>query len=545
MTKRALLIGIDTYSQESIPDLEGCVNDVEAIGEVLRDGFGFRSDDLTVLKSADETTRERLLTELVALIERTESGDVALVYYSGHGSQVPDTTGDETDDHLDETIVPSDSGRSGDPVLDITDDELHSHIAALAQRAEQATFVFDSCHSGSVAKEVLLTTELAEGAPEFVPRAIPAADSPPSAARVIFPSGAELEGGERSAAGLMPQGEYLMIAACRDEQTAKETAMGEQRRGVLSYHLEQELRGSPQSPVREVFARVANAVESSAAEQNPVLEGPERLKEAAALGGGSGPPKPPGPPAAPPGEAKPEKARKSYEWDGWFATGGAFLVLALLALAGGAVGVLTWWVLDRGASPLEIALIVILALITTGLVLAGLGAYLGLLEARGRAHALRRVLAPGAGGGGRAVERDLLPEVAKELKGIFEQLGKMPTARALIAIGGVAFVSAAALAWHVIPEISSENAPEITTQPKALSVKPKGKALFRVSSSGSDLTYAWQRNGAAISGAESAPTYFIAKTKRSENGDKFAVVISNDFGEVVSEDVELKVLAKK
>lgn len=154
MVKRAVLIGIDEYADPGIPDLRGCVNDVKAMASLLEDRYGFDAAHVTELVSAPGNTRDGIFAGLTSLIEATEQGDVAVVYYSGHGSQVPDGNGDESD-NLDETIVPSDSGRGNLPVRDIVDDELHSYIAALSQRTPLSTFIFDSCHSGSVDRDLL------------------------------------------------------------------------------------------------------------------------------------------------------------------------------------------------------------------------------------------------------------------------------------------------------------------------------------------------------------------------------------------------------
>jgi len=80
---------------------------------------------------------------------RNNSGDqtTVLIYFSGHGSQMNDTDGDEAAlDKLDETISPMDTGVGG--VTDITDDEFVAHIAGIRGNV---TVILDSCHSGGFA----------------------------------------------------------------------------------------------------------------------------------------------------------------------------------------------------------------------------------------------------------------------------------------------------------------------------------------------------------------------------------------------------------
>jgi hypothetical protein len=65
-------------------------------------------------------------------------------HYSGHGSQVRDTNGDETDG-LDEIIVPTDFKTAGF----ITDDDIFSILQTVSIKC-RVVLLFDSCHSGSI-----------------------------------------------------------------------------------------------------------------------------------------------------------------------------------------------------------------------------------------------------------------------------------------------------------------------------------------------------------------------------------------------------------
>jgi hypothetical protein len=277
MTKRALLIGINEY--QYVPSLHGCVNDIEAVAAVLTERHAFDPANMAQLITAADTTRAGILAGLQRLVEETDEGDVCVVYYSGHGSQAPDPAddADEEDDGLDETIVPSDSGRDDHEVRDIVDDELHSYIAALAERTPYTTFVFDSCHSGSVDRELLMLAEVEPLEAQPVPRAIPAATKAP-AERSLFPSAAAASAGSPSpsATGLMPRGDYLMIGGCLDPQTSKETAIDGKTHGVLTYYLTKELRDAPaDASLESVFTRAAEQVKATVKEQDPVLEGPD------------------------------------------------------------------------------------------------------------------------------------------------------------------------------------------------------------------------------------------------------------------------------
>ena len=84
-------------------------------------------------------------------------------------------------------------------------------------------------------------------------------------------------------------------------------------------------------------------------------------------------------------------------------------------------------------------------------------------------------------------------------------------------------------------------APSISAQPVAKAVKPGQTATFSVAATGTaPLSYQWQRNGAAISGAN-ASTYTTPPAKVSDNGAKFHVVVANPVGTAVSDPTTLTV----
>ena len=105
MAKRALLIGINKYRIDGA-DLRGCVNDVEDLSAALVECYGFKKSDIAVLTDFD-ATKKAIEAGIKALLRDSKSGDVALLHYSGHGSNVPDDNGDEADGR-DEILCPTD-----------------------------------------------------------------------------------------------------------------------------------------------------------------------------------------------------------------------------------------------------------------------------------------------------------------------------------------------------------------------------------------------------------------------------------------------------
>ena len=86
-------------------------------------------------------------------------------------------------------------------------------------------------------------------------------------------------------------------------------------------------------------------------------------------------------------------------------------------------------------------------------------------------------------------------------------------------------------------------APSITTQPASTSVTAGQTATFSVVANGTaPLSYQWQKNGGAISGANSS-SYTTPATTTADNASTFIVVVSNSAGNATSAPATLSVNA--
>jgi hypothetical protein len=158
---RALLIGVGTYNpnpevvkviqdEQSIApnrnwgNLDGCVNDVRAFGEVLKARFGFDESDMEFLTDS-AATRDNIVAEFERLITESNPGDIVVIFFAGHGSHVFNSQTAEADQR-DESIVPADSYLG---VKDIRDKELSSYLNRILDKGAILTAIFDCCHSGS------------------------------------------------------------------------------------------------------------------------------------------------------------------------------------------------------------------------------------------------------------------------------------------------------------------------------------------------------------------------------------------------------------
>lgn len=145
--KRALFIGINYTGTSSA--LAGCQQDVRNMKAFL----DRRCGQVEALILTDEQhqgplyqpTRQNILNAMQWLVSGAMPGDRFFFHFSGHGSKVRDTNGDELDGY-DQTICPLDYNRAGQ----ILDDEMHAIMCAPLPQGCQLTAIFDCCHSGTM-----------------------------------------------------------------------------------------------------------------------------------------------------------------------------------------------------------------------------------------------------------------------------------------------------------------------------------------------------------------------------------------------------------
>ena len=143
---RALVIGVGEHEVERL-DLPGIDLDVAMIQDVAKN-LGFKSSEITTLQN-HEATLAAIQREL-RVLSSVAPDDRVLVYFSGHGSHIPDTNGDE-EDGQDEVLLPHDvrvSGGKAENVL--VDDDFARLLAAIPSR--HLFLLIDACHSGTATK---------------------------------------------------------------------------------------------------------------------------------------------------------------------------------------------------------------------------------------------------------------------------------------------------------------------------------------------------------------------------------------------------------
>jgi len=179
MSKRSLyatLIGINAYKQNS---LNGCIKDVLDIDLLLRDQCRQQENDSLEYKplyllapgeidnmriadyeaaqklklSFDAPTFKNISEKAFVHLKQSNDGDVCLLFYSGHGSQVdaPPEFWHTKPDRQNETIVCVDSRDPGNPdTRDVIDKELGYLLwDALKDKKVHCVVIMDCCHSGN------------------------------------------------------------------------------------------------------------------------------------------------------------------------------------------------------------------------------------------------------------------------------------------------------------------------------------------------------------------------------------------------------------
>lgn len=260
MTLRSLHIGINDYPGTD-SDLHGCVNDAQDWSDQLaaRGAITFRLFD-------SGATYEGITSEIERVLGGATAGDTVVITYSGHGTWMPDTNGDEVDGR-DEALVPHDIMNSG-PILD---DDL---FVLLSGRPTDAGVVFisDSCHSGTVARL------MAPLNPRGTKTHRRARFLPPS----VFLGGRDLR--QAAAAQAAPttgrsRNAGLLIAGCRDAEFSYDAYFGRRPNGAFTRVAIDALAGlSGRATYNTWFAAIRKALPAEDYPQTPQMSGyPEQM----------------------------------------------------------------------------------------------------------------------------------------------------------------------------------------------------------------------------------------------------------------------------
>ncbi len=258
-TQKALVIGIDAYAapkdikpsgyRSAWPTLDGCKNDALSVKAVITQSFGFTSNNVKELYDT-AATRDAILNAIDELLNGSATGDIAFIYYAGHGSQVKNSLSTEND-LKDESIVPANTWKEG--VGDIRDKELAKICNRFIDKGIKLTLVFDCCHSGSIARGL------------YQPKYRFIAESNVDAKDNSNPVPPET----RKRSG------YLVLSAAQDNEYAQEQIDDNNiPHGAFTLALVRALnQESSKASVQNIFNSVRAILKSNGKSQEPVLAG--------------------------------------------------------------------------------------------------------------------------------------------------------------------------------------------------------------------------------------------------------------------------------
>lgn len=145
------VIDINTYGTDG--KLENCLNDCDDMAAIASQ-HGYTS---VILKDAAATCA-RVTAEISRACSQLTSGDTFLVTYAGHGSQIADSLGEETDG-MNETWVLYDK--------QLMDNELF-RLWSLFAEGVNIFVISDSCHSGTMMRHFMMKVREQAGLPSKI-----------------------------------------------------------------------------------------------------------------------------------------------------------------------------------------------------------------------------------------------------------------------------------------------------------------------------------------------------------------------------------------
>ena len=269
--RRALCVGINNFQNYPSAALQGCVNDAKNMSKLLMEYLGFTTGDITMLTDA-QATKANIMNNLKTMVADAKAGKLSYIVFSlsSHGTQVPDTSGDEPD-KADEAFCPYDLAQAGaqwDKNHIIIDDELYNLFTQLPPTVLLEVYL-DTCHSGTGLRAIDM---LLDRKPRYLP--------PPSLEAFEQVEGRQARGMSRS---LMEKGmtHHILWAACRSNQTSADASIGGTWNGAFTYFFCKEVRACNNKLSRkDILAKVRADLKAGKYSQVPQLECPATSKSA-------------------------------------------------------------------------------------------------------------------------------------------------------------------------------------------------------------------------------------------------------------------------
>jgi hypothetical protein len=311
--RRALLIGINDYPDPA-NRLDGCVNDTFLVSAALQER-GFDAEDVRVVLN-ERATAAAIRERLHWLLDGVDDGMERVLFYSGHGAQIPAYNITGVVDHVDECLVPYDFAWTRESA--VTDKDFFRLYSDLPFAAKFFA-IFDCCHAGGLTRDGshkvrgisppddIRHRQLRWDKREqmWVDRDFASALNPHfggsaeerremmgvNGVTFRIGRGMELRRGMSKLAGkkLSTEGEGLfmpvILEACREDQLSFEYRHGATSYGAFTYSLVKTLRADTHQTFNGLMTRTSRTLKSLRYDQDPQLVGPTRVLRTRVPGG--------------------------------------------------------------------------------------------------------------------------------------------------------------------------------------------------------------------------------------------------------------------
>ena len=275
----ALLVGINEYASESVSNLSGTLNDINAFTSFLSENV---EADTLVLKTLTngEANRAAIIEHIWNHLGQGEPGDSLLFYFSGQGAKERTELNfeDKDTDGLIQTLICHDSRQNDVPDLALI--EIQSLLHLIGKKKPNITVIFDACHSGKMER---FTTQAPSGESNknvsghrmaFVRMA-----SRPAESFIFFDSKYEdifddiklPEAPDDTIS--IPDTNYVLLASSLNRELSVEQPIQGEVRGLFSYALIDALNDVRYTPsYRELVQRAILKVKTIFANQTPNVD---------------------------------------------------------------------------------------------------------------------------------------------------------------------------------------------------------------------------------------------------------------------------------
>jgi metacaspase-1 len=265
---RGLLVGINTYNENQMSSLRGCVNDVQAMANLLTQKCQFKASDIRLVTDK-RATATALRERLKWLVDDAKPGDRLFFYYSGHGAQVATRSPQSEVDGLDEVICPADFDWNNNTSM-IRDQEFKKLFSGIPKGVE-FLWVSDSCHSGDLSPNFIRASKSKSKKSKTV--------APPVdldwRLRIAAEKNIKALSMNGSAKGL----NVALMSACKSNQISADNSFQGTYHGAFTYYLLRELKKpiGLASDLPTLIKKVMAALKKERYAQEPQLEGSEEI----------------------------------------------------------------------------------------------------------------------------------------------------------------------------------------------------------------------------------------------------------------------------